>query len=225
MTKLVVFDVDGTFLDSIRLFEPVIYEYSRTHGLPMPDIEAIKHGYGHPREHDFGWGVSREDQVKHLYAAFDLLDKRAVSGHLEFTPLLFAGAEETFVHLKDTGYTLAIVTSKPEAALLHSLEYHSIGKMFSAYRSSDDIARRGEKEKPEPDMLHSVIRELNFVPDATVMVGDSSMDMRMGRAAMTTTIGVTWGAHLKRHLLDAGAHHIIETKFSDVVPVVKNIFG
>lgn len=225
MSKLVVFDVDGTFLDSLRFLEPAMFEYSRQQGLPMPNIEAIRHGYGHPRDHDFGWGVSREEQAKHLYAAFDLMDGWAVSGHPEFTPQLFAGAEETFAHLKDMGHTLAIITAKPEAPLLHMLEYHSIGKLFSAYRSGDDTERRGEREKPAPDMLHSVMRELSFMPEATVMVGDSSMDMRMGRAAMTSTIGVTWGAHLKQHLLDAGAHHIVETQFSDVAPVVRKVFG
>lgn len=224
MSKLIVFDVDGTFLDSIKFFEQMIGEYSVKQGLPMPDIEAIKHGYGKPLEHNFGWGVSPQEQEKHLYAAYDLMDSYAMSGEDHLTPQLFRGAEESLVHLKDLGHTLAIITSKSEAPLLHSLDYHDIGKLFSTYRSADDILKRGEKEKPEPDMLHSVMRELKFAPDETAMVGDSTMDIHMGRAANASTIGVTWGAHPKEHLVKAGAHHIVETDFNDVIPVIKKIF-
>lgn len=226
MTKrLVVFDVDGTFLDTIRFFDQVMGEYSRQQGLPHPDIQAIKHGYGHPLEHDFGWGVSREEQVKHMNAAFDLLDLHAMSGVPHLTPQLFAGVAESLVHLKDLGHTLAIITSKAEEPLRHALEYHALGKLFSTYRVADDVERRGEKEKPHPDMLHSVMRELKCAPDQTAMVGDSTMDMRMGRAANASAVGVTWGAHPKQHLIDAGAHHIVETHFNDLVPTVKKIFG
>jgi phosphoglycolate phosphatase len=56
------------------------------------------------------------------------------------------------------------------------------------------------------------------------MIGDTTMDIRMGRSAGTHTIGVTWGAHLKEHLVEAGAHHIVETKVPDVAPVIKKIF-
>ena len=56
------------------------------------------------------------------------------------------------------------------------------------------------------------------------MVGDTSMDIRMGNSAGAHTIGVTWGAHLKEHLQEAGADHIIETAFNDVVHTIKKIF-
>ena len=123
------------------------------------------------------------------------------------------------------GHTLAIVTSKPEAPLLHLLEYHKLQDIFSAHRNWDDIARRGEKEKPEPDMLLSVMRDLKFTPDQTIMVGDTIMDVKMGRAAKTHTIGVAWGMHPVTHLNEAGAHHIADTHFKHVVSTVKRIFG
>jgi len=224
MSKLIVFDVDGTFLDSISFFEEVIGKYSREQGLPPPDIEAIKHGYGAPHEHDFGWGVSKDEQLRHLNGSFDLLNSYEKSGIPHLMPDLFGGVEESLVHMKDLGHTLAIITSKPEEALLQSLARHGVDGFFSAYRAYDDIKRRNEKEKPAPDMLHSVMRELKFVPDETVMVGDTTMDIRMGRAAGAGAIGVTWGAHPKEHLVKAGAHHIVETGFNEVVHAVQKIF-
>lgn len=225
MSGLVVFDVDGTFLDSYTLFEKSIRDYSKLNGLPEPFYEAIRHGYSDPHSHDFKWGVSREEQVAHLITVFNQMDEWSMSGDPARTPSLFESVEEVLLTLKDDGHTLAIVTSKPEAPLLHLLDYHKLKNVFSAHRTWDDIARRKEKEKPEPDMLISVMKELNFKPERTVMVGDTTMDVRMGRAANTHTIGVAWGMHPVLHLEGAGAHHIVDTHFSNIVPAVKKLLG
>ena len=223
--SLIVFDVDGTLLDSFGIFERVVAQYSREQGLPHPCLTTIRHGYGNPREHDFGWGVSREEQVKHLFETYRIADQLSRSGDPQQTPFLFGEVKESLGNLKDLGHTLGIVTSKPEDPLSYLLEHHGISKYFSGIRSWTDIERRGEREKPAPDMLQSVMRELKFAPEETVMIGDTTMDIRMGCAAGAHTIGVTWGTHPKDLLLDAGAHHIVETAFDDVVHAVKKIFG
>ncbi|MFH1158225.1 MAG: HAD-IA family hydrolase [Pseudomonadota bacterium] len=225
MSGLVVFDVDGTFLDSYGLFGKVILEYSRDQGLPPPCFSAIAHGYGAPLEHDFGWGIPREEQAKHLFASFDMTNARFMSGDPQYTPRLFPGAEESFARLKNAGHTLAIVTSKPEEPLLHLLKHYDLGKFFSAHRSHDDADRLRLRGKPAPDMLQSVMRELNFAPSTTVMVGDTTMDIQMGLSAGARAIGVTWGTHPKEHLAAAGAHHIIETGLDDLIHAVDKVFS
>lgn len=223
MSKLVVFDVDGTFLNSHGVFDRILLEYSRDRGLPDPCLTTIRHGYGNPRAHDFKWGVSREEQAAHLMNAFIIGDDITMRDP-NYTPTLYDGVPEVLTMLKDHGHTLAIITSKAEAPLLHLLEKYEVKKHFSTYRAYDDIKRRGEREKPSPDMLHSVMNELKFTPSDTVMIGDTTMDIRMGRAAGTHTIGVTWGAHPKEHLEDAGAHHILDSHFHEVGHTVKKIF-
>jgi len=215
----------GKRVDSFKLFEKIILEYSRDQGLPSPCFTTIARGYGSPLEHDFGWGISREEQEKHLFASFNRTNKLFMSGDPQYTPLLFTGAEETFIRLKDAGHTLAIVTSKPEDSLLYLMELYKLNRFFSTQRNYDDITRRHLREKPAPDMLQSVMQELNFVPEETVMIGDTTMDIQMGLSAGTHVIGVTWGTYLKEHLVDAGAHHIIETEFSDVELAVGKVFG
>ncbi len=224
MSKLIVFDVDGTMLNSQAMYDSAVLEYSAAQGLPAPNLKAIRHGYGEPLAHDFGWGVSREDQLKHMIAAAELNDSYSLTGEARHTPDLYAGVLESLAHLKSHGHTLAIITSKPEAPLLHLLDKHKIRQFFSAHRAIDDVQRRKEREKPQPDMLYSVMRELRFAPKDTVMIGDTTMDIRMGRAADAHTIGVTWGAHPKEHLEKAGAHHIVETKFDDIVHTIKVVF-
>lgn len=223
MTKLVIFDVDGTFLNSYGLYEKVVRTYSRENNLPFPCISSIKKGYGAPDAYDFKWGVPREEQKKHLHATFRMTDEWSVSGEADKTPLLFDGVIDSLTHLKDLGYTLAIVTSKPETPLLHLLEYHGIQNFFCTQRNWDDIKRRSLGEKPSPDKLHCVMRELKFSPEEAVMIGDTTMDIGAGSAAGTATIGVTWGVHDEERLLSKGAQHIVRTQFSDLVPVIKSV--
>lgn len=225
MSKLVVFDVDGTILDSFGLFMKVVGDYSTQAGLPQPCFETIRLHYAHAKDHDFKWGVSREEQERHLINAFNMMDRQSMSQDAAMTPKFFDGVLDGLAILKKQGHNLAIVTSKGEAPLLHLLDQHKAKDLFSAHRTWDDIARRGEKEKPAPDMLQSVMRELGYKPHDTVMIGDTTMDIRMGRAAAASTIGVTWGSHPKDHLLDAGAHHIVDRHFDDVVSTVKKIFS
>lgn len=223
MTRLVIFDVDGTFLNSYGLYEKVVETYSRENNMPFPCIASIKKGYGAPEAFDFKWGVPREEQRKHLHATFKITDEWSISNEAEKTPMLFDGVVDTMTHLKDLGYTLAIVTSKPEAPLLHLLEYHKIGHFFGTQRNWDDIKRRGLGEKPSPDKLHCVMRELKISPEEAVMIGDTAMDMGAGSSAGTSTIGVTWGVHDEEILRSTGAQHIVRAQFSDLVPVIKSI--
>lgn len=225
MSNLIVFDVDGTILDSFGMFERALLQYSNDSGLPAPCFDTIRMGYGDPDKHDFKWGVSKEEQLRHLKNSYRMADLWAVSGEPDKTAMLFEGVEDVLVELKDHGHTLAIVTSKAEAPLIHMLEYHNLYTLFSAHRNGGDIKRRNEKEKPEPDMLNSIMRELNFVPDETVMIGDTTMDIHMGIRATTQTIGVTWGCHPKDVLAEAGAHQIVETHFRDMSPAIKKIFS
>jgi phosphoglycolate phosphatase len=224
MSKLIIFDVDGTFLDTYSMYNKVVESYSRERNMPFPCIQSIHRGYGDPAAYDFKWGVSREDQVVHMRATFDMFDAWSVSGETDKTPGLFEGVKETLTELKDHGNTLAIVTAKKEDPLLHLLQYHGMEKMFAAQRNWTDIKRRGYRGKPHPDKVLSVMKELNFHPEDAVMIGDTTMDIGAGIAAGSKTIGVTWGAHHVDLLREAGAHHIVDTKFNDLTAVIKKIF-
>jgi phosphoglycolate phosphatase len=74
-------------------------------------------------------------------------------------------------------------------------------------------------------MLLSVMRELSFTPERTAMVGDTTMDIHMGLAANANTLGVAWGAHPASHLLDAGAHAVIDTHCGDIVPALRKLLS
>jgi phosphoglycolate phosphatase len=224
MSRLVVFDVDGTILDSFGHYAKAVAEYSAANNLPHPCLDTIKLGYGAPHAHDFKWGVSREDQYRHLMGTFEMSSGWETSGDPLKKPALFDGVADMLADLKTLGYVIGIVTSRPSDALVHTLEHHGVLHYFSGVRTSCDIKRRGEREKPEPDQLQSVMRELSFDPKDTVMIGDTVMDIKMGRAAGTHTIGVTWGVHPRDHLEQAGAHHIIDSHVADIKEFLRKIF-
>ncbi len=216
MSKLVVFDIDGTILNSKDFFKNIILEYSEKNNLLTPCVKNFYEGYANPDAYDIGWGVSKEEQRYHVKKTIELAEERTA----ESIPSLYSGVEETLSNLKDLGHTLSIITSRDEKSLIEVMEYHNVYTLFSSHRSRCDVERRSENEKPASDMLHSVMKELSFVPDETVMIGDTTMDVEMGRNAKTGTIGVTWGYHPKEMLEKANAHYIIETEVSDIIPVI-----
>ncbi len=220
MKKLVVFDIDGTLLDSFSLYGQAVEHYSRENNLPMPCLETIRIGYGNPHEHDFKWGVDRETQVQHLYGTFKLADSWATSGDVGRVPPLFLNVEYLLQDLHGRGHELAIVTSKPSAPLAAMLTHYKLDHYFCAIRTSCDVKTRGEAEKPAPDQLLSIMRDRKATPEVTVMIGDTVMDIKMGLGAKATTIGVTWGVHPRQHLVDAGAHHIVDTHAGDIVRLI-----
>lgn len=221
MKKLIVFDVDGTFLDSHGWFCGLIAEYSAANNMPHPCIETIQKGYGAPHAHDFKWGVPPHEQIRHLEAVWRMEDER--SAHA--APALFEGAEETMRALKALGHDLAIVTARSEKSLLGYLGRHGIADIFSAARCGCDKKRRGELMKPAPDMLQSVMRELSFTPEKTVMIGDTTMDMQMARAAGAFALGVAWGAHPRDALIGSGAHDVVEDRFHNLPPAIRRLFA
>ena len=222
MTKLICFDFDGTLCDSWPPFEKAALRYTEQYRLPKLCLETLKTGYGYPEQHDFWEGLPREAQLENLYKLYRIVDdpRHELMGG-EF-PVLYDGVIETLDGLKEEGYTLAIVTARPNDPLQVILEQHDLNKYFCGLRTDDDVKNRGERGKPHPDQLLSVIDELGFIPKEAVMVGDTCMDMKMGAAAGVRTVGVTWGNHCINRLTEGGAVHVVSEKFSDLGDVIRN---
>ena len=125
--------------------------------------------------------------------------------------------------LKKMGYTLGIVTSKPSEPMYKVLKYYNLENIFSSIRTSCDVHKRGEKEKPAPDQLLSLVNELQFNTSSTIMIGDTTMDIEMGLNAGSHTIGVTWGNHCQNRLKEAGAHKIVSKDFDELLQNIINI--
>lgn len=220
---LLVFDLDGTTIDSQGAYFRAADEYSLKNSLPLPDKNQLSRGYAAPDDYDFGWNVSKKSQREHLNQIDYMFNNPAHPDFSHLTPALFPDVMETLKQLKDNGHILAVVTSRPMTAIDHIFRFHNLASLFLTVRSRDDVLTKGLREKPEADMLLSVIDEAGVDKQATFMIGDTVMDIKMARAAGVRGIGVKWGYHPYDLLHEEGAFHILENSLSEIIPMIEKI--
>jgi phosphoglycolate phosphatase len=121
------------------------------------------------------------------------------SGALADEPL-FPTMLETLSAVEAAGWVLGVATGKSDRGLAHVLASHGIGERFVTLQTADR-----HPSKPDPAMLVAAIVEAGAAPATTVMIGDTSFDMAMARAAGVRGIGVAWGYHEPAELIAAGA--------------------
>lgn len=190
--SLIVFDWDGTLMDSTPTIIAAIQSACRDLGLPVPPDEAA------------AWviGLSLQDA---LLAAVPTLEQAQVPAFVaryrfhyltrDPQPKLFSGAEQMLAGLAERGARLAVATGKSRVGLERALDATGIRRYFDTTRCADETF-----SKPNPAMLFEIMRELDVDPAAAVMVGDTSHDLQMARNAGIHGVGVTYGAHAKEEL-------------------------
>ena len=195
--KLLVFDWDGTLMDSEARIVDCVRCAVTDLGLEVPEDERIRN--------IIGLGLSEATQ--NLFPGVDQAMKDGIVAryrhHFLFeneTPSrLFEGVRETLMHLETEGYLLAVATGKSRRGLNESLEETGLGGMFQATRCADETF-----SKPHPEMLLQVMDELGVEPDDTLMIGDTEYDMEMAANAGTRRLGVSYGVHSAERLTRHG---------------------
>ncbi len=191
---LLVFDWDGTLMDSEARIVECVRASARDLGLRVPEEDSIRNIIG------LGLG----EAVTTLFPGADgkLVDDVVARYRYHFlikneTPSpLFPRAEEVLRELNRSGYLLAIATGKGRAGLDRVLEYTGIGDLFHATRCADETL-----SKPHPEMLLQIMDELGVDARETVMIGDTEWDMLMASNAGTERVAVSYGAHDVERLL------------------------
>ena len=201
--SLVVFDCDGTLVDSQHAILACMRDAFTTHGCAAPEDERIRHVIG----------LSLDEAVARLAAVGDPAEKVteayrraffALRSRPDFHEPLFPGMVAALDSLDSAGCLLGIATGKARRGLLATLERHGLGSRFVTLQTADS-----NPGKPHPAMLLRAMAETGVDPDRTVLVGDTSYDMEMARRAGARAVGVAWGYHDRRELEAAGAHRIV----------------
>lgn len=185
--SLIVFDWDGTLMDSASAIVACIQEASREMGLAIPSRERASHVIGLGLRDSLRLAVP--DLVEHNYAAFAELYRRNFLAREEAMGL-FPGIPELLAGLHEAGYLLAVATGKSRKGLDRALGACALGQYFAASRCADETS-----PKPDPAMLHALMRELALPPERLLMIGDTSHDLDMAASARVEAVGVTYGAH------------------------------
>ena len=188
---LIVFDWDGTIIDSTGTIAECIRQAAGEMGLPVPDEERARHVIG------LGLHDSLRRAVPELpasrYADFVELYRKYFLAR-EDTMKLFSGMRELLSQLREK-HTLAIATGKSRRGLDRALDAGDLRKYFSASRCADETS-----PKPHPAMLRELMNELNFPEETVLMIGDTSHDLEMANAAGVDALAVTYGAHAEEGL-------------------------
>ena len=184
---LIVFDWDGTLMDSTALIVRAIQAASADLGLRVPTREQASYVIG------MGLAEALHAAVPELDPAdYPRLVERYrihyLSGDQDL--VLFDGVETLLRDLRAQGRTLAVATGKSRAGLDRALGASGLGEYFHSTRTADETF-----SKPNPTMLLELMDELVTEPARTVMVGDTTHDLLMAQNAGTASIGVSFGAH------------------------------
>jgi phosphoglycolate phosphatase len=184
--RLLVFDWDGTIIDSASTIAECIRDASRELGLQVPDKERASHVIGLGL-HDAmriavpGLPAQRYPEFVESYRRHFLERKDAMQ--------LFDGMRQLLEALSQS-HLLAIATGKSRRGLDRDLELHQLTALFMASRCADET-----NPKPHPAMLLELMDELQVSPEQAVMIGDTSHDLEMARAAGIDALAVSYGAH------------------------------
>ena len=190
--SLLVFDWDGTLIDSASAIASCIQEAAREMGLPVPDRERASHVIG----------LGLHDSLRHAVPTLEPQDYpqfidsyRRHFLNCEDSMQLFPGMRELLARLRDRGHLLAIATGKSRRGLQRALELATLDEFFHATRCADET-----QPKPHPAMLLELLEELAIEPQGSLMIGDTSHDLEMARAAGVAAVAVCYGAHPERSL-------------------------
>ncbi len=185
---LIVFDWDGTLVDSIDWIVRCLQHAAAACGCPVPDDETARGIIGLSIERAMetlfpGIDEATQEQLIRIYSR-QFFAKRFCRDDL------FDGVYELLGQLKRAGYKLAVATGKKHAGLLEAMNATGVVGFFDTTRSADQTA-----SKPHPMMLDEIVAETNVSKDRALMVGDSVHDLQMAHNAGIAAIAVACGAH------------------------------
>lgn len=192
---LVVFDWDGTLYDSTAVIVQSIQAAARDLGLPPPDDQRAAFVIG------LGLRAAMEHAVPGLPAdRYPLMAERYRHHYFAHQDdlTLFPGVLEMLQALRRRHHWLAVATGKSRSGLDQALAGASLHGLFDATRTADETA-----SKPDPRMLHELMREFGAAPGRTLMVGDTTHDLLLAANAGTPSVAVGYGAHARE---DFAAH-------------------
>ncbi len=218
--RLVVFDVDGTLIDSQAHIVAALADMYAAGGRPPAGRDRLLSIVG----------LSLKQAIQRLESDLsdDEVDRWAQAYRDSFIRIraseapspLYPGAKDALDRLSRNDHLLmGVATGKARRGLDHVIAEHDLSSYFVTLQTSDL-----HPSKPHPAMLEAAIADAGVEAAQTVMVGDTTFDIDMGRSAGARTIGVTWGYHAVDRLAGAGAERII-AGFDDLDDAVSELIG
>ena len=203
--RLVIFDLDGTVLDTLRDLFTAVNAALRQNGLPERTLAEVRGFVGNgirkliERSVPAGTPEETAEAVFRDFSAY-------YAAHCADATAPYGGVRETVALLRSRGYRTAVISNKADFA---------VQRLVSVYFPGDFDYCAGERahvrRKPAPDMVNAALEALNVQRENAVFVGDSEVDVQTARAAGIPIVSVTWGFKDRDFLLENGAQTLIDT--------------
>ena len=207
MNRLALFDCDGTLVDSQANICRAVEDTFTLHRLDVPARDAIRRIVGLSLVEAMQALLPDAEAERHDALAADYKARffhMRSTGTLSDEPL-FDGIADVLDRLEADGWLFGVATGKSDRGLAHVLAAHGLSARFITLQTADR-----HPSKPHPSMIEQAIADAGAAPETTVMIGDTSFDMLMARAAGTRALGVGWGYHPPQDLHAAGAHAVAD---------------
>jgi len=201
MSKLAIFDCDGTLVDSGGTIHRALRSTFDSHGLDCPPRAVTRKVIGLSLDEAFAALVPDGDHPALSQTYKDAFFAMRSQGVVEEP--LYDGIVEALDGFRASGWLLGVATGKSARGLTHCLASHGITDRFVTLQTADN-----HPSKPHPSMVLAAIAEAGSSAAETVFIGDTAWDMGAGRAAACGAIGAGWGYHDESELRDAGAHDV-----------------
>ncbi|MGV3650673.1 MAG: HAD-IA family hydrolase [Devosia sp.] len=218
---LVMFDMDGTLIDTQGLICEHMAGAFAGQGLPAPTDADVRSIIGLSLPIAIGRLAASEDAVliDGLVSSYKTLYRASLELHADREPL-YPGARDALDRLNaKTETLLGIATGKGLNGVNRILGLHGLEKHFVTLQTPDH-----NPSKPHPGMLLRAMGETGKAPGETVMIGDTAFDMELGKSAGAFAIGVTWGYHDRELLLGAKADILIDS-YDDLDAAIEKVMA
>ena len=213
-----MFDFDGTLVDSQHVIIASVRAAFAQWDLPVPSDAAIRGIVGLRLVEGLARLAPDLDSARHEALAQAYRDRFSLTqADAALREVLFPGVPDMLTALAGAGLTLGIATGKSLRGLTAGLERHGLTALFTTLQTGDV-----PPGKPHPAMLLRAIAAAGVTPADTVMIGDTSFDMAMAKAAGMTAIGVAWGYHDRAELIAEGADLVADHP-SDLVRLLEGL--
>lgn len=199
----VIFDLDGTLLNTIDDLTDAGNHICRAHGWPVHTVDQFKHmvGNGIPKLVErFAPDGLGKDELAGVLAEFSVY----YDTHKEDKTAPYPGMPELLAALKGQGVHMAVLSNKAHALAGPVVEHYFPGVFEYVQGALSDAPL-----KPNPTLLHALMEQIGAKPETTLFVGDSDVDVLTGKNGGLTVCGVLWGFRDRQELEEAGADYVI----------------
>jgi phosphoglycolate phosphatase len=211
--KVVIFDWDGTLVDSVEHIAESLHQAATELGYPQLEREAYRDIIG----------LGMIEALEKLYPGISREEMTAIRegyGRYFFSKVttpqnVFAGMADVVTDIRGAGLGCSVATGKSRRGLDMALDSSGLGPHFNITRCADE-----SRSKPDPAMLEEIVRFYGIEPADAVMIGDTRYDLDMAQRIGMPSIGVEWGVHKRDVLGDYSPHAIVDT-----VPDLRKVLG